>query len=467
MGRTNRKRRRKVRIKEKDKNVSSSDPIIKLLQWIKTSGQWKQTCQLQLTEFAPVGLRGLMTKHDVDPLDILVRIPFKLLVTKEVAVSFIKNSNCFRNHSDLCKNLTTLELLVIFLLLNKKQETNNLSSVCYWKPYLDTLPNSYEVPYFCTDDEIKSFPSYLKIPTLEQKTKVMKSFRKITLLVKNAPNRFTFNSDDFAWSWFTVNTRAVYFKNLSTEKPSAQVYDVNLSGDHENLALAPFLDMFNHSSMASVEAGLNLRLGISKNCYEIITNNKYQKYDQVFISYGPHGNLRLYVEYGFTEENNLNDFVPITIDEIRKIILLHCDLTSENQLIEKAFKIVQRNKLHENLRIEFAGPTWNIAASFFILNSIINRKINSNSQTKLKDEWQNVFMIEDFSGHVEISSQLLMLVSSKLKELASSAKEINKKLADPDSCHLASDSYRMAHRLINLHHCILNNAVKCVAQCVH
>ena len=156
MGRTDRKRRRKVRIKEKDKNVSSSDPIIKLLQWMKTSGQWKQTCQLQLTEFAPVGLRGLMTKHDVDPLDILVRIPFKLLVTKEVAVSFIKNSNCFRNHSDLCKNLTTLELLVIFLLLNKKQETNNLSSVCYWKPYLYILPNSYEVPYFCTDDEVNS-----------------------------------------------------------------------------------------------------------------------------------------------------------------------------------------------------------------------------------------------------------------------------------------------------------------------
>ena len=121
---------------------------------MKTSCLWKPTCALQLTEFAPLGLRGLMAKHDVDTSDVLVKIPFKLLVTRETAVSFINNANIFLNRLDT-RNMTTLELLVIFLLLNKNYEKYNVSCSRFWKPYMNTLPNSYEVPYFCKGDEVK------------------------------------------------------------------------------------------------------------------------------------------------------------------------------------------------------------------------------------------------------------------------------------------------------------------------
>ena len=154
MGRTKRKRRRRISREEQNKNVSTSDPIIRLQQWMKTSDRYLQSCNLQLTEFFPAGLRGLMARRNVNPLDILVQIPLEYLVTKEVAVSFIKKSNLFEKFHDSCDKLTTLELLVIFLLLNKNLETMNLHSSRYWKPYMDTLPGSYEVPYFCTEDEV-------------------------------------------------------------------------------------------------------------------------------------------------------------------------------------------------------------------------------------------------------------------------------------------------------------------------
>ena len=44
------------------------------------------------------------------------------------------------------------------------------------------------------------------------------------------------SKEKFAWAWFTVNTRGVYFPD-----------------QHDNLALAPFLDMFNHSAHVQVQ----------------------------------------------------------------------------------------------------------------------------------------------------------------------------------------------------------------------
>ena len=122
------------------------------------------------------------------------------------------------------------------------------------------------------------FPSYLKKECIEQKTKVRKSFSNISLLVKKSYKNFSFNSKEFAWAWFTVNTRAVFLKNALFEKHTLQPPQPNFTEEYDNLALAPFLDMFNHSSMANVEAGINLRPQLLDSFYEIKTNDRYLKY---------------------------------------------------------------------------------------------------------------------------------------------------------------------------------------------
>ena len=71
------------------------------------------------------------------------------------------------------------------------------------------------------------------------------------------------------------------------------------------LALAPYLDMFNHSSSADVEAGVDLvgGDGDSRNYYQIVSNVGFERHSEVFISYGRHGNTGR--TPGFKPENFL------------------------------------------------------------------------------------------------------------------------------------------------------------------
>ena len=66
------------------------------------------------------------------------------------------------------------------------------------------------------------------------------------------------------------------------------------SDDPEDcLALAPYLDMFNHSPSADVEAGVDLviRENNGRSNYQIVSNVGFERRSEVFISYGRHGNM--------------------------------------------------------------------------------------------------------------------------------------------------------------------------------
>ena len=154
MGRTKRKRKRRTCAESRNKNVSTSDTNIRLLKWMKTHSSWEPTCLLELTEFSPLGLRGLMAKHNININDTIVRIPIELLVTRELASSHISSSKVLKGGLKQFDYLTTLELLVIFLLITKKEARRNKEFAMFWKPYLDTFPSSYDVPFFCADDEV-------------------------------------------------------------------------------------------------------------------------------------------------------------------------------------------------------------------------------------------------------------------------------------------------------------------------
>lgn len=265
-------------------------------------------------------------------------------------------------------------------------------------------------------------------------------------------------------------------EDASKDRQNQHLSEGSMSS-RDNLALAPYLDLLNHSSKASIKAGLNVSRNMSskdnsvlrkckkeiicrsdKDAYEIITHTTYQKYDQVFINYGAHGNLQLYMEYGFSEENNQNDFVPVVFEEIKEIFLLY-HKSFENRLVKKAQEIVQQNKLHENLRIDSCGPSWSIAATFFILNNVC--WCSDSSKQKIKDQWQNVFMKEDFANDPDVSVELAMLTTTKLKEIECSLNLMNKKLegTSKSTYKVASNSFKAAHQLISFHQLVLHQAV--------
>ena len=60
----------------------------------------------------------------------------------------------------------------------------------------------------------------------------------------------------FAWAWFTVNTRAVYLSADPRDVENGSVVGEQPAG--ESLALAPYLDLLNHSGSVAVQAGINI-----------------------------------------------------------------------------------------------------------------------------------------------------------------------------------------------------------------
>ena len=157
MGSTQRKRKRKKKLTNSNESSNTIGwnvrlHIVNLVQWMMTYGKWQVSCNLQLTKFHPTGLRGFMAKENISSGSILVSIPQNILITRRFAESFVQN--IFHDNNKY-KCLSTQELLVIFLIVVKHfSDEVCKSTALFWKPYLDTLPATYDVPFYCTSNEV-------------------------------------------------------------------------------------------------------------------------------------------------------------------------------------------------------------------------------------------------------------------------------------------------------------------------
>ncbi|XP_021344112.1 SET domain-containing protein 4-like, partial [Mizuhopecten yessoensis] len=184
----------------------------------------------------------------------------------------------------------------IFLLAEKAKHESS-----FWYPYINILPKKYTTPSFFSETELNLLPKTVRSRASTEISKVHTAFKLVTDFIRSCWPELApvITLPDFLWAWYSVNTRSVYYKHNLCEEFLA---------DGNHLALAPFLDLLNHSYDANITAAFN----VNSNCYEIQTENTYRKYDQVFISYGNHDNAHLLVEYGFVLPNNPNDAVEFS-----------------------------------------------------------------------------------------------------------------------------------------------------------
>lgn len=87
---------------------------------------------------------------------------------------------------------------------------------------------------------------------------------------------------DVLWGWLCVNSRCVYM-------------DLRYVRHEDNFTLAPLLDMANHTSAAGQEC----KVRFSEEGMELCAQQALREGDEVCITYGPHANATLLVEYGF------------------------------------------------------------------------------------------------------------------------------------------------------------------------
>lgn len=300
---------------------------------------WMPDIGLTIKEFRGGG-RGFTCSKAIKPHSVLVSIPITLIASRKTVLRNGSLVASLLKESPSAGHLPTQTLLSLFLLHEKR-----LAGQSWWRAYVNTLPLRYDTPYFCTRRELDTFPDYLQQAAHQSREVVEKEFARAQNLVRG---KFKFSLSSFAWAWFTVNTRAVYLKD---------------SNDGENcLALAPYLDMFNHTFDTIVEAGINLRKVTGQaDVYQIVTHSRFAAYDQVFINYGPHDNLKLFLEYGFTLSGNPHDRVPLSLDDI----LRHVGIARAN--LNDKVTFIMELKLSHNLGITREGLTWNALAIVRIL----------------------------------------------------------------------------------------------------
>lgn len=259
-----------------------------------------------------------------------------------------------RIFGDKQKQIMSQSLLALYLLFLKHTVQHT--------EYILTLPTSFSVPYFCGDAEINAMLPTVRDKVFDQRESIDVDFSCFQTNFKDTRcaccNQIyfcdIFSKAEFEWSFFAVNSRSVY---LNLEKIAVKHLESvrtvqKLVKDEPTLALAPFLDLLNHSCTAGT--GLYVKNTDNGPLYQLYTTVPFSKYEQVFISYGALDNAKLLTEYGFFIPNNKHDFIEIQRKDIEsrlKMLPYRIKMLISNENLDQNLFITRSNGFSHNIRI--------------------------------------------------------------------------------------------------------------------
>ncbi|KAJ1537260.1 SET domain-containing protein 4, partial [Nowakowskiella sp. JEL0078] len=201
----------------------------------------------------------------------------------------------FGLHYDELRVLTEYQYLSLFLALHSQIE------YAPFKAYLKTIPSSFDTVGVNLESRLVSFlPADMQKMIQSQKDKLKQDWIAVNRILRI--HGILLSEKTFNWAWCAVNTRCV---TLSPDRPPNT--SSIMSQPNPTIALIPMFDMLNHDSNANVQAYFDL----PTNSFVFRTLRPIFRGQQVFLSYGPHDNGFLFVEYGFVIKNNPYNFVNV------------------------------------------------------------------------------------------------------------------------------------------------------------
>ncbi|XP_005073937.1 SET domain-containing protein 4 isoform X2 [Mesocricetus auratus] len=341
-GRTGRVRRQRRSSDSRGVNESHRPEFIELRKWLKDR-QFEDT-GLVPARFPGTG-RGLMSKTSLQEGQTIISLPESCLLTTDTVI-----------RSSLGPYIKKWKpppspLLALCTFLISERHAGGRSP---WKSYLDILPKSYTCPVCLEPGVVALLPEPLKAKAEEQRAHVRDLFASSGAFFSTLQPLFVepvggiFSYSAFLWAWCTVNTRAVYLRSTRQEC---------LSAEPDTCALAPYLDLLNHSPHVQVKAAFNEKTSR----YEIRTASRCRKHQEVFICYGPHDNQRLLLEYGFVSSCNPHACVPVPGDALVKY------LPAADKQMHKKMSILRDHGFTENLTFGWDGPSWRLLTALKLL----------------------------------------------------------------------------------------------------
>ncbi|XP_053395994.1 SET domain-containing protein 4-like [Mercenaria mercenaria] len=349
LGRRNREKRRRVKCVSNSfmKSCAHEEGFVKLRQWM-TQNYGFRNCLVPAL-FPETG-RGLMTKRAIKSGEIIVSLPHSLLITTKTVL----DSEIGHVIKRWKPKLSPQQCLSIFLIWERNKHTSST-----WFPYINLLPSSFTTPAYFSQTELTYLPTAVRSKAVKECEKLEDTFNEVKQFSMKHWNEFykMLTSDVYRWAWYVINTRSVFYQSgqseyLSTEEP-------------DTIALAPFLDLLNHSPAANIKAGFN---PVNKS-YEIITNDTYKAYDQVFISYGCHGNQKLFLEYGFCVPDNPDDEFEVMLYNLVILLFFSEDIVKACkhfavEHLSKKMELLQEHGLLKSLMCTKEGLSWKLLTVF-------------------------------------------------------------------------------------------------------
>ena len=367
MGRTARKRKRKLEYLKTNNYLyllekeficrrETTTAANNMLKWMSNCGFHNDT-NVRLVNLPIFGRSLFTSKYGIKPGQCVLTIPNKLLIT--ISMLHQADPAVFGSFHE------EMDCLMIFL-MKYRQEPQS-----FWSSYLNMLPQDYSfLPCVWSKREVRhkfkqfpQLPQSLVVGILKEGNKMLNNYYRIkNYIVKNRDilmynmNVDLTNFDNFLWAYCTANTRCVHL-------PLVQDMNNNKNTRGDKIALVPFFDFLNHYPKADVRIEHS-----PENGFQLFTNKRISRFQQVFIKYHNYNNRDLFLNYGFTNiskpsfdsegvlrlKTSCQDSIPLTyVDLIDWSIYLEGKRRNQVQ----SYKYFYYSKRLTTLReIEFISP---------------------------------------------------------------------------------------------------------------
>jgi len=142
--------------------------------------------------------------------------------------------------------LSSYDILSTFLMYEQHRGVQSA-----WHAYISTLPQTYSTPAYWTEEVLSSLPTDVSQDAGLLMSKMEKNFTRLqdlfrhveVVLGDSVAGAFTLSS--FKWAWTSVSTRCVYMRPANFTRGSSE---------DNCIALAPLLDLLNHSPHVQVRS---------------------------------------------------------------------------------------------------------------------------------------------------------------------------------------------------------------------
>lgn len=349
------------------------------MQHLQKEFEWNNETTLKPGLFPDTG-RGVYSTRQLKENETLIELPVNGLI----CMATIENDAAFRELFDrralipLEKKISIQSLLAFYLLFRRHRNVADA--------FIRTIPTAFSHPYFCNKAELLVLPDFLFERVLQQGQEITNSFALLSSALSDpykchycdaADFNKCFNITDFKWAFFAVNSRSVYVEPATIKRLTRTHHMWQMLRDSANVALAPFLDLINHSDriqcskpelfvpIATTTKNQNATISNSI-VYRLLCTRPFRAYEQIFISYGPLDNMRLLLEYGFIIADNCHDCVRLQWTDVTGYLdafkRQHAPINSNK------FKFIKENGLDAEMFVNRAdGLSHNLLVVLTIL----------------------------------------------------------------------------------------------------